>query len=181
VSSSGDLKAFACETNQNIGRTIDMETTMENTQMAAGMNMMMPGMNMMPSNMMMPQGMQMPTMGMVARCEMKMEMIEGGCKIDCCCQDEMSKSMMQKMCKMMEGGMCSMMCSKNGVCVCQCNMFMGDCSMEMTEMGMCVCWTSSDAKCCEMIQSCCKSMMDCMAGGCSCCMMINGMPVCCCC
>lgn len=155
---------------------------MNKSDMMTGAGMMMPGMNMGMPAMNMMQGMQMPSMmmpGMACRCTMKMEMMDGGCKIDCCCQDEMSMTMMQKMCQMMEGGMCSMMCMKNGVCVCQCNMIMGDCKMTMTEKGMCMSWTGSDAKCCEMIQSCCKCMMDCMAAGCSCCFCMNGMPVCC--
>jgi hypothetical protein len=121
----------------------------------------------------------MPAMGMAPKCSMKMEMMKDGCKIECSCQDEMSMTMMQKMCKMMDGGMCSMMCMKNGICVCQCNMCMGNCKMMMTETGMCVCWTSSDEKCSEMIQACCKSMMDCMNAGCCCMMMMCGMPVCC--
>jgi hypothetical protein len=31
-----------------------------------------------------------------------------------------------------------------------------------------------------MCQSCCDSIMKCMEAGCVCCLMMNGMPVCCC-
>jgi hypothetical protein len=58
-------------------------------------------------------------------------------------------------------------------------MMMGKCTMAMTEMGMTMTCTSGDPMCEKMIQSCCDCMMNMMSAGCSCCMMMNGMPVCC--
>jgi hypothetical protein len=50
----------------------------------------------------------------------------------------------------------------------------------MTKDGMCMTWTSGDAMCCDMIQACCDMMMKMMECGCTCCMCMNGTPVCCC-
>ena len=51
----------------------------------SGMSSMMPGMG----------------MCMVPRCTMKMEKCQGGMKMTCVCEDEMSAATMQNMCKMM--------------------------------------------------------------------------------
>ena len=66
----------------------------------------------------------------------------------------------------------------NGMVVCTCNMIMGMCKCEMTEDGCCFTCTSGDKACCDMIQAMCASMMSMMKGGCTCCMMMNNMPVC---
>ena len=39
--------------------------------------------------------------------------------------------------------------------------------------------TSGDKACCAMIQACCDCMCGMMKAGCTCCVMMNGMPVCC--
>ena len=64
--------------------------------------------------------------------------------------------MLQNLCTMMAGGMCSCCMMMNGMMVCCCNMMMGMCKCEMTDgMGVCVTCTSGDKDCCAMIQACC--------------------------
>ncbi|MBV8230381.1 MAG: hypothetical protein JO329_10400, partial [Planctomycetaceae bacterium] len=53
---------------------------------------------------MMPAGMG--TM-MMPRCTIKMEKCDGGMKITCTCDDKVSCTMMQNLCTMMAGGMCT--------------------------------------------------------------------------
>ena len=68
----------------------------------------------------------------------------------------------------------------NGMMVCCCNLTMGMCKCEMTEDGLRITCTSGDKACCDMIQACCDCMTAMMKAGCTCCMMMNDMPVCCC-
>jgi hypothetical protein len=63
----------------------------------------------------MPTGMNMI---MMPRCTMKMEKCDGGMKITCACDDAMTCSMMQNLCTMMAGGMCSCCMMMNGMPVC---------------------------------------------------------------
>lgn len=121
-----------------------------------------------------------PNMVMVPRCTMKIEKCPGGMKITCMCDDAAACTMMQNLCTMMAGGMCSMCCMMNGMMVCTCCLTMGACKVEMTKDGCCVTCTSGDKACCDMIQGCCDCLMACMKGGCTCCMMMGGVPVCCC-
>ncbi len=121
-----------------------------------------------------------PNMVMVPRCTMKMEKCAGGMKLTCACDDPAACTMMQNLCAMMAGGMCSMCCTMNGMVVCNCNMTMAMCKVEMTADGCCVTCTSGDKMCCDMIQACCDCMMMCMKSGCACCLMMGGTPVCCC-
>ena len=95
---------------------------------------------------------------MVPRCTIKMEKCTGGMKITCVCDDKMACSMMQNLCTMLAGGMCSCCCMMNGMMVCCCNLTMGMCKCEMTKDGCCITCTSGDTKCCEMIQACCDCM-----------------------
>src|ERR1700753_3554776 len=76
-----------------------------------------------------------PNMVMVPRCAMKIEKCAGGMKITCVCDDPMACAMMQNLCTMMAGGMCSFYCTMNGMMVCCCNMTMGMCKCEMTKDG----------------------------------------------
>ena len=46
---------------------------------------------------------------MVPRCTIKMEKCTGGMKITCTCDDKMACSMMQNLCTMLAGGMCSLL------------------------------------------------------------------------
>jgi hypothetical protein len=118
-------------------------------------------------------------MMMVPRCTMKMEKCTGGVKITCTCEDKVSAGMLQNLCTMMAGGMCSCYCILNGMVACCCNLMMGQCKCEPTENGVCLTCTSGDKDCCAMIQACCESCNALMKVGCTCCMMMNGMPVCC--
>ncbi|QJX01124.1 hypothetical protein [Frigoriglobus tundricola] len=137
------------------------------------------------ANMGMGMGMPMPAsmtpnMVMVPRCTMKVEKCAGGMKMTCVCDDPAACTMMQNLCAMMAGGMCSVCCTMNGMTVCCCNMTMAMCKCEMTANGCCLTCTSGDKMCCDMIQACCDCIMGCMKAGCACCVMMGGTPVCCC-
>lgn len=119
------------------------------------------------------------SMMMVPRCTMKLEKTKDGLKLTCSTTDPTACAMMQNLCTMMAGGMCSMCCMMNGMMVCTCNLMMGMCKVEMTKDGCCVTCTSGDKGCCEMIQGCSECMMACMKAGCTCCLMMGGTPVCC--
>jgi len=117
---------------------------------------------------------------MVPRCTFKVEKCDGGMKIKCICTDKMACTMMQNLCTALAGGMCSYCCMMNGMMLCCCNLTMGACKCEMTKDGVTITCTSGDTKCCEMIQACCDAMCCMMQAGCSCYVMMNNMPVCCC-
>jgi hypothetical protein len=147
--------------------------------------MMMPGM----MNGMMGMGqMNMPQMSMggmngmmLPRCTMKMEKCPGGMMMTCMCEDKTAAEMMKNMCMMMQGGMCSCMMMMNGMPMCCYNMgMMGTCKMEMMDMGCTMTCTSGDKAMEKMIQGCCDCMNTMMMPGMTCCMMMNGMPMCCC-
>jgi hypothetical protein len=121
----------------------------------------------------------MPNMMMVPRCTMKFEKMKGGMKIACTCDDQTMASMMQNLCSMLQGGMCSCCMMMNGMPVYYCNLTMGMCQCETSGKGCTVTCTSGDTKCAEMIQACCDCMATMLKDGCTCCMMLNGTPVCC--
>jgi hypothetical protein len=121
-----------------------------------------------------------PNMVMVPRCTMKLEKVSGGLKLTCVCDDPTACSMLQNLCQVMAGGLCSLCCMQNGMVVCCCNLTCGACKVEMTKDGCCVTCTSGDKACCDIIQSCCDCVAACMKGGCTCCLTIGGTPVCCC-
>lgn len=116
---------------------------------------------------------------MVPKCTYKVEKCAGGLKITCCCEDKVACSMLQSLCSMMAGGLCSCCCMMNGQVVCQCNFAFGICKCEMTSEGCCFTCTSGDPKCCEMLQACCDCICCCLDCGCTCCVMLNNTPVCC--
>jgi hypothetical protein len=117
---------------------------------------------------------------MVPRCDtLKFEKCQGGMKITCSCTDKVACGMMQNLCTMLAGGMCSCVMTWNGMMVCCCNMTMGMCKCDMTSDGCVMTCTSGDPKCCEMIQGCCDCMISMMHAGCTCCVMMNNTPVCC--
>src|SRR5262249_49729581 len=148
---------------------------MSSTVMMERTGMGMPGMGV--------SGMGAPAMGapagttgtanyvMVPRCTLKFEKCQGGMKVHCICDDQMACSMMQNLCTMLAGGMCSCSMMLNGMVVCGCSLTMGMCKCEMTETGVCVTCTSGDAKCCEMIQACCDCLSCMLNAGCTCCVM----------
>lgn len=165
-----------------------MTTPMMPSIMSMPMNMQMPMMNMpmnmgmpMTSNMMPSMMNQMAGMMMAPRCIMAMEKIAGGMKCTMMCDDKTAAEMMKNLFMMMQGGMCSMTCMCSGMTTCMCNLgTMGMCKMEMMDMGCTMTCTSGDEMCAKMIQACCDCLMTCMSmPGCSCCMMMNGMPMCC--
>src|SRR5688572_12791145 len=114
--------------------------------MTTDRGMMMPGMNMGAGMMStMPAGMGMggmPTMApgmmgmMMPRCRMTFEKTDGGMRMTCVCDDKASAAMLQSLCMMMQGGMCSCAMVMNGMTCCQCNLCMGTCKMEMMDMGV---------------------------------------------
>ena len=116
---------------------------------------------------------------MVPRCTLKYEKCTGGMKILCSCDDKMACSMVQNLCTMLAGGMCSCCCMMNGMTVCNFNLTMGMCRFESVQDGVCITCTSGDPACCSMIQACCDCMASMCAAGCVCCMCMNNMPVCC--
>ena len=52
--------------------------------------------------------------------------------------------------------------------------------VDTTKDGCVMTCTSGDKDCATMIQACCDCMTACMKSGCTCCVMMNGTPVCCC-
>jgi hypothetical protein len=153
-----------------------MTTMMMDRGTMAGMGatgMTAPGMG---TGMGMPAGMNMM---MVPRCTMKFEKCQGGMKISCNCDDKMACGMLQNLCTMLQGGMCSCCMMMNGMMVCCCNLTMGMCKCDMTDKGCTITCISGDAKCCEMIQGCCDCMSVMLKAGCTCCVMMNNTPVCC--
>lgn len=122
---------------------------------------------------------QATNMMMVPRCTMKIEKCQGGLKISCVCDDKTACGMMQNLCQMLQGGMCSCCLTMNGLMVCCCNLTMGMCKCDMTDKGCTITCTSGDAKCCEMIQACGECMSCMLKAGCTCCVLMNNTPVCC--
>ena len=114
---------------------------------------------------------------MVPRCTLKLEKCQGGLKLTCSCDDPMACSMMQNLCTMLAGGMCSCCVMLNGMTVCTYHFTMGMCKCEMTADGVSLTCTSGDSKCCEMIQACCDCMATMMKAGCTCCVLLNNTPV----
>ena len=157
---------------------------MSSTMMMDRAGMVMPGMGM-PGIGTPPLGAptSMPTptnyMMMVPRCTMKMEKISGGMRMTCMCEDKAACSMMQNLCTMLAGGLCSCYCMMNGMMVCCCNLTMGMCKCETTADGVTMTCTSGDSHCCDMIQACCDCLSKLMEAGCTCCWMMNQTPVCC--
>lgn len=155
---------------------------MSSTLMMERTGMGMPGMGL--------HGLGAPTMGapgttpttpylMVPRCTIKYEKCTGGMKITCICDDKMATSMVQNLCTMLAGGLCSVSCMMNGMTVCTCSLTMGMCKCEPTESGVCITCTSGDQKCSDMIQACCDCLGTMTSSGCTCCVMMSNTPICC--
>jgi hypothetical protein len=120
-----------------------------------------------------------PNWLMVPRCSLKFEKCTGGMKVTAVCDDKMACSMVQNLCTMLAGGMCSCYVMLNGMTVCCYNFTMGLCRCEMTDKGVTITCTSGDAKCSEVIQACCDCLTVCTHAGCACCVLMNNTPVCC--
>ena len=155
---------------------------MLSTMMTERTGMGMPGMSVpgMGTSMGTPTGMPAGTNWlMVPRCTYKVEKCQGGFKMICSCEDKMAVSMVQNLCTMLAGGMCSCCVMMNGMVVCTCNFTMAMCKCDMTKDGVCVTCTSGDAKCAEMVQACCDCLTTMLKAGCTCCLLMNNTPVCC--
>src|SRR5262249_28594358 len=74
-----------------------------------------------------------PSYLMVPRCTLKFEKCSGGMKVMCSTDDKTACSMMQNLCSMLAGGMCSCYATWNGVSVCCCYLTMGQCKCEATD------------------------------------------------
>jgi hypothetical protein len=116
---------------------------------------------------------------MVPRCTIKLEKCSGGLKLTCICEDKVSSSMVQNLCTMLQGGLCSCCCMLNGMVVSSCNLTMGLCKVEPTDQGVCITCTSGDAQCGQMIQACCEQISCLLDSGCTCCVLMNNTPICC--
>jgi len=116
---------------------------------------------------------------MIPRCTFKVERCQGGLKLTCSTDDKLACSMVQNLCTMLAGGMCSCCAMLNGLTVCTCNLTMAMCRCELTEHGVCLTCTSGDQQCCEMVQACCDCLAKMLEAGCTCCLLLSNTPVCC--
>jgi hypothetical protein len=116
---------------------------------------------------------------MVPRCTFRFEKVSGGFKCTCSCDDKLACSMVQNLCTMLAGGMCSCCVMMNGMTVCYCNFTMGYCKFETTDSGVYFTCTSGDPQCTQMIQSCCDCLSSMLDAGCTCCFLVNNTPICC--
>src|SRR5262249_45119238 len=126
-----------------------------------------------------PAGYTSPNYLVVPRGSVKVEKCQGGLKLTCCCDDKMACSMVQNLCQMLQGGMCSVTLVNNGITVCCFNFTYGMCKCESTESGVCITCTTGDSKCCEMLQACCDCICCMSEAGCCCYVCLNSTPVCC--
>jgi hypothetical protein len=116
---------------------------------------------------------------MVPRCTFRLEKFAGGFKCHCVCDDKLACSMVQNLCTMLAGGMCSFCVLQNGMTVCYFNCTQGICKCEPTETGFVFSCASGDQQCGQQIQSCCDCIGVQLQAGCTCCFLINNTPVCC--
>jgi hypothetical protein len=120
-----------------------------------------------------------PNFLMVPRCTFKVEKCTGGFKVHCNCEDKMACTMLQNLCNMLQGGLCSCCITWNGMTVCNFNFTVGHCKCEITEEGCCYTCTSGDPKCCEILQAFCECLKCSLEAGCTCYFLQNNTPVCC--
>ena len=126
-----------------------------------------------------PAGYVSPNYLVVPRGTIKVEKCQGGLKLSCYCDDKMACSMVQNLCQMLQGSMCSVSTVSNGITVCSFNFTYGLCKCEPTESGVCITCTSGDQKCCEMLQACCDCICCMSEAGCTSYVCLNGTPICC--
>jgi hypothetical protein len=120
-----------------------------------------------------------PGFCMIPRCEMRVEKCQNGMKIICRCDDEAACGVLQNLCKMLAGGLCTCGCTLNGITICQYNFACGNCKCEYTDEGITITCTSGDKTCCQTIQACCQCLSACIDAGCCCYLSFNNTPVCC--
>jgi hypothetical protein len=83
-----------------------------------------------------------PNFLMVPRCTFKVEKCTGGFKVNCNCEDKAACNMLQQLCTMMAGGVCTCCVNYNGINVCTYNFTLGYCRCEVTDTGCCYTCTS---------------------------------------
>jgi len=115
----------------------------------------------------------------VPRCTFKFEKCTGGYKVWCYFEDKLASSMVQNLCSMLAGGLCSFCCYWNGAPVYFCHYTFATCKYEFTDSGCCFTFTSGDPQWAKIIQSCCECCHECYETGCTCCFFMNSTPVCC--
>jgi hypothetical protein len=115
----------------------------------------------------------------VPRCAFKVEKCPGGFKMTCACEDKTAAAMVQNLCAMLAGGLCSCCATFNGLTVCCYNFTMTTCRFENTTDGVCVTCTSGDPACGAMAQACCDCLVSMLDSGCTCCLLVNNTPICC--
>jgi hypothetical protein len=114
----------------------------------------------------------------IACCEIRMEECCDGCKIYCICDDATACAALQKLCRNLDCGACSVQCTRDGQACCECCFDCCDCTCEMLADGVCICCNASDDACLKMVQAMCRCMCCCCECGCDCTVCINGMPIC---
>ncbi len=85
----------------------------------------------------------------VPRCKIEFEKCQGGCKIHCHCDDELSCGTLQNLCRMLCDGLCSCCCTQNGLQCCECSFTNCHCKCEYTNDGCTISCTSGDKQCCQ--------------------------------
>lgn len=118
-------------------------------------------------------------MMMIPRCTMKLAKCTDGMTMTCATDDPMAVSMLQNLCDTMPGSMMSCYTMINGMVMACCNMTMGMCKCQKTKDGVTFSCMSGDTQSCQIIQACCDCMTTMMQSGCSCCVCLNNVPVCC--
>jgi hypothetical protein len=130
------------------------------------------------------QGSQLPAAApgnwcVVPRCKIEFEKCQGGYKIHCHCEDELSAATLQNLCRMLGEGCCSCCCTQNGIQCCNCTFAQCHCKCEYTKDGCTIHCTSGDKQCAAQCQACCECCQKCCENGCACFVCFNGTPVCC--
>lgn len=120
-----------------------------------------------------------PALRAVPRCTLRFEKTADGFKIHCECPDQAACGTLQNLCRSLAEGMCSCACTKNGICVAQCNLCFCSCTCEPTAKGVCITCRSGDKDCCKLTQGCCECLAACCQAGCACTVCFGGVPVCC--
>lgn len=113
------------------------------------------------------------------RCELRFEKCNGGFKIHCVCEDDVSSATLQNLCRMLCDGLCSCCCTANGIPICQCNLASGRCTCEITKDGCCISCISGDKACAKTLQACCDCLSCCCEAGSCCYISFNNTPICC--
>lgn len=113
------------------------------------------------------------------RCELQIEKCQGGMKINCCCDDDAACGILQNLCKMLSGGLCTICCTFNGIIIGQYNLACGACKCDYTDDGVVITCTSGDKACGKMIQACCECIGSLLESGCCGQISFNNTAVCC--